>query len=213
MKFRINRVVKYLILSDLVFWSGWGLFNPVFAIFIIEKIQGGNAFVVGAAVAIYWITKSLLRVPIGIFLDSLPGEKDDYLFLTSGLFIVALVPFGYYFSNQPWHIYLLQAIHGIAMAVSISGWDGIFTKHIDKGREATEWGFQGTTYGLGIGISGIIGGWAVVRFGFEPVLIVVGILGLMGVVLLLGLRNEIKGVFDNGFHVNFRDIFQKEKKQ
>ena len=78
MKFKINRVIKYLILSDLAFWSGWGLFNPVFAIFIIEKIQGGNAFVVGAAVAVYWITKSLLRIPIGIFLDSLTGEKDDY---------------------------------------------------------------------------------------------------------------------------------------
>lgn len=213
MKFKINRVVKYLILSDLVFWSGWGLFNPVFAIFIVEKIQGGTAFVVGAAVAIYWITKSLLRTPVGVFLDSLSGEKDDYLFLTFGLFIVALIPFGYYFSTLPSHIYLLQAIHGVAMAVSLSGWQAIFTRHIDKGKEATEWGISATSFGLGVGISGLIGGWAVTQFGFEPVLILVGIVGLAGVAVLLGLRNEIKGVFDNGFHINFRKIFQKEEKQ
>jgi MFS family permease len=213
MKFIINRVVKYLILSDLIFWSGWGLFNPIFAIFIVEKIDGGNSFVVGVAVATYWIVKSLLRIPLGILLDSFPGERDDYFFMTSGLFVVALIPFGYYFSSQPWHIYLLQAIHGVAMAVSLSGWHAIFTRHIDKGKEATEWGVQSTSYGLGIGISGIIGGWAVTKFGFEPVLILVGIMGLIGVFILLGLRNEIKGVFDHGFRINFREIFQKEEKQ
>ncbi len=213
MKLIVNRIIKYLILSDLVFWSGWGLFNPVFAIFVVEKIQGGNAFVVGAAVAVYWITKSLLRIPIGIFLDSLPGEKDDYLFMVLGLFIVALIPFGYYFSSLPGHIYLLQAIHGIALAVSLSGWHAIFTRHIGQGKEATEWGVQSTTYGLGIGISGLIGGWAVTKFGFEPVLILVGVLGLIGAAILLGLRNEIKGVFDNGLHINFRKIFQKEERQ
>jgi len=213
MKLVVSRIIKFLVLSDLVFWSGWGLFNPVFAIFVVEKIEGGNAFVVGVAVAIYWITKSLLRIPLGIFLDSLPGEKDDYFFSISGLFVVALIPFGYYFSSQPWHIYSLQIIHGIAMAVSLSGWHAIFTRHIGRGKEATEWGIQSTTYGFGIGVSGVVGGWLVTKFGFEPVLILVGILGLIGVAILLGLRNEIKGVFDNGFHVNFRKIFQREDKQ
>jgi MFS family permease len=213
MRLIINRIIKYLILSDLVFWSGWGLFNPVFAIFVIEKIEGGDAFVVGAAVAIYWIVKALLRTPIGIFLDSLSGERDDYFFLVLGLFVVALIPFGYYFSSQPWHIYLLQAVHGVAMAVSLSGWYSIFTRHIDKGKEGVEWGIQATTYGLGIGISGLIGGWAVTKFGFEPVLILVGIMGLIGVLILLGLRNEIKGVFDNGFNINLKEIFKREERQ
>jgi len=213
MKFRINKIIKYLILSDLVFWSGWGLFNPIFAIFIVGEIQGGTAFVVGTAVAIYWIVKSLLRIPIGIFLDNLSGEKDDYFFMVFGLFVVSLIPFGYYLSTLPWHIYLLQAIHGVAMAISISGWQAIFARHIDRGKEATEWGIEATAYGLGIGISGMIGGWAVTKFGFEPVLILVGIFGLAGVVLLLGLRNEIKGVFDNGLHINFKRIFQREKEE
>jgi len=165
------------------------------------------------AVAAYWITKSLLRIPIGIFLDSLPSEKDDYFFAISGLFVVALIPFGYYFSSQPWHLYLLQIIHGIAMAVSLSGWHAIFTRHIDEGKEATEWGIQSTTYGFGIGISGVVGGWLVNKFGFEPVLILVGILGLIGVAILFGLKNEIKGVFDNGLHINFRSIFHRPERQ
>jgi len=72
---KINRIIKYLIWSDLIFWSGWGLINPIFAIFIVNKIEGGSAAVVGAASAFYWILKSLFRIPIGVFLDTCPGRK------------------------------------------------------------------------------------------------------------------------------------------
>lgn len=213
MKLKINRIVKYLVLSDLVFWAGWGLISPVFAIFIVDKIEGGSAFVAGMAAAIYWILKSLLRIPIGIFLDNRPSEKDDYWFLTVGLFIAALIPFGFIFARFPWHIYLLQAVYAIAMAMSLAGWSAIFTRHIDKGKEATEWGLDATSVGIGIGVSGAIGGWAVTQFGFTPVFILVGILGLIGAILLLALRNEIKDVFDHGLHFSFKEIFHKEHKK
>lgn len=209
---KINRIVKCLVLSDLVFWAGWGLVGPVFAIFIDKEIKGGNAFVAGTAAGIYWILKSLLRVPIGMFLDNRPSERDDYWFLTVGLFIAALVPFGFVFAKFPWHVYLLQVVSAVAMAMSLAGWSAIFTRHIDKGKEATEWGLDATSVGIGTGVSGIIGGWAVTRFGFVYVFIVVGILGLVGASLLLCLNKDIKGVFDHGLRFNFKEIFQKGKK-
>jgi hypothetical protein len=60
---KVNKIVKYLILADIAFWTGWGLVSPVFAIFIVEKIQGGTALVVGIATAIYWLFRSLLVLP------------------------------------------------------------------------------------------------------------------------------------------------------
>ena len=214
MKFHLlpNKVIKYLILSDLVFYTGWGFFSPLFAIFVVERIQGGTAFVVGVATAVFWLTKSLLRIPIGVFLDTCPSEKDDYLSLVAGLFVAALVPFGYIFAKIPLHIYILQGIHGLGLAMSLSGWTAIFTRHIDKGRESTEWGLDATSIGLGIAVAAAVGGWAVTRFGFTPVLIAVGIFGLIGVLLLLGLKNEIRGVFDHGLHFSLRDIVNGVKK-
>ncbi|PIR02156.1 MAG: hypothetical protein COX88_02105 [Candidatus Nealsonbacteria bacterium CG_4_10_14_0_2_um_filter_35_20] len=206
MKIQINKIVKYLVLSDLVFWAGWGLITPVFAIFIVDRIQGGTAFVVGIASAIYWILKSILRIPIGMFLDKTIGERDDYWFLTVGLFMAAFVPFGYAIATLPWHIYMLQVFYAIGMAMSLSGWTAIFTRHIDKGKEATEWGIDATSVGLGAGISAAIGGWAVTQFGFALVLIAVGILGLIGASILFLLRDEIKGVFDHGLHFSLKDI-------
>ena len=206
-----NRVIKYLVLSDLAFWAGWGLIAPIFAVFIIEKINGGTVFVVGMAAAVYWILRSVLRIPIGMFLDRHPSEKDDYLFLTGGLFIAALTPVAFIFAEVPWHVYVIQAIHAIAMAMSLSGWSAIFTRHIDKGKEATEWGLDATSVGIGMGISGALGGWAVTQFGFHAVFIGVSVLGIMGVFLLLCLRNDIKGVFDNGLDVDFKEIFRNKK--
>ena len=213
-----NRIIKYLILSDLAFWTGWGLINPIFAIFIIERIEGGSIVVVGIASAIYWIFKALLRIPIGIFLDTLPSEKDDYFFLVSGLLIAALVSFGFIFAKIPLHIYVLQAFYALGIAMSLSGWTAIFTRHIDKGKEATEWGLDATSIGLGVGVAGAVGGLAVSNFGFTPVFVAVGILGLIGVILLFALRKEIRGVFEkdslhNGVHSYFKEIFRRDKER
>ena len=213
MKFRLtpNRIIKYLILSEFTFWTGWGLLTPVFAIFIVDKIQGGDAFVAGMAAAIFWIVRSLLRIPFGILVDTLPSEKDDYFVLVIGLFIASLVPFGFIFASTPLHIYVLQGVYGLAMALSYSGRMPIFIRHIDKSRESTDWGLNAASTGLGMGLAGAIGGWAVTRFGFTPVFVWVGILGLIGVALLFGLKNQIKGVFDreslDGGVGHLKDIF------
>ncbi len=212
MKFKFNKIVKYLVLSDLVFYAGWGLITPIFAIFIINNIQGGTILIAGIASSIYWVLKSALRVPLGVFLDSHKGEKDDYFFLVFGLLIAALVPFGYIFSKLPWHIYALQAIYAIGMAMSVSGWAAIFTRHIDKGKEATEWGLDSASYGIGMGVAAAVGGLAVTTFGFNSVFVAVGIMGLLGVVLLLGIRNKIKGVFDGAHPFSLKRIFQERRK-
>ncbi len=213
-----NRVIKYLVLSDLAFWTGWGLMSPIFAIFIVERIEGGSALVVGIASAIYWISKALFRIPVGLFLDTFPSERDDYFVLVLGLLIAALTPFGFIFAKIPLHIYILQAFYALGIAMSLSGWSAIFTRHIDKGKEATEWGLDATAVGIGIGVAGAVGGWTVSNFGFKPVFLAVGILGLLGVVVLFSLRKDIKGVFEkdslsNGFHSYFKNLFHREKER
>ena len=193
MLFNINKVIRYLILSDLVFYAGWGLFTPVFAIFIVEKIQGGNALTIGIATAIYWISMSILRIPFGIFLDNQTGESDDYWFTFYGFLIAAIVPFGFLHATLPWHLYALQGIYALGMAMNLAGWSAIFTRNIDAGKESTEWGLSATGYSIGTGIAGLIGGYLVNKFDFAPVLIGVGILGIIGAILLLIIRKDIIG--------------------
>lgn len=204
---RVNKVVKFLILSDIAFWTGWGLLTPVFAIFIVEKIQGGSALVVGIASAVVLIVKSILRIPIGRLLDKKASDKDDYFVMVLGTLVVSLTAFGFIWAVFPWHIYFLEAIHGIGLALIFAGWMAIFSRHIDKGSESTEWGLNETAIGLGMGVAGALGGWFVTKLGFDIMFLIVGTLGLIGVLVLFGLKNEIKGVFDQGLKVPFKEIF------
>lgn len=180
-----------MIRADLFFVSAFGLITPIFAVFILEQIKGGDIKVVGFAAAIYWILKSLLQVPIGRYLDKNAGERDDFYFVATGYFLAALVPLGYIFSSLPWHIYILQAIYAIAMGVAVPGWLAIFTRHIDKGKEALEWSLESSAIGLGAGIAGAIGGVLASKFGFNIVFILVAMAALIGAFLLFKIHKDI----------------------
>lgn len=189
MKIKLNKIIRYLILSDLVFYTGWGLISPIFAIFIIDSIIGGTAFVVGLAAAINLISRSLLRIPFGMYADK--SQKKSYHIMVWGLFILALLPLAYIVSKYPWHIYLTQAVLGVASAMTTAGWTSIFSKHMDKGKESTEWGFDAVAVGLGPGIAAALGGLAVTYFSFNWVFVAVTAIGLIGVFLLLAIRKSV----------------------
>lgn len=191
MKTPINRVIKILITSDIVVLSAFGFINPIFAIFVTGQIEGGGIRVVGIAAALYWVFKSLIQIPIGMRLDKVHGEKDDFFSLLLGTILVSLVPFGYIFSRLPLHIYGLQILYAIGYGLAIPSWGGFFTRNIDKGKEAFEWSLESTSVGLGAGISAALGGILADKFGFSLVFLIVGILSLIGATILLLLYSHL----------------------
>ena len=191
----INRVIRFLIYSDFVLNSGWGLLGPVFAIFIVQNIAVGDvaegARIAGFASLTYWIVKSTLQIPIGKNLDRNHGEKDDFRFMVFGTFLTGLVPFGFMLSSQPWHIYAFHVLHAIGMAMVIPSWSAIFTRHIDKGKEASEWSLRSTSLGFGSGIAGALGGIIAGIYGFNIIFILVGFLSIISSLILLAIDKEI----------------------
>jgi MFS family permease len=187
--FNLNKVIKYLVLSDLVFYTGWGLFSPLFAIFVLESIIGGTAFAVGMAAGINLIIRSLLRVPFGIYSDK--NQKIAYHFMIWGLLISAFIPLGYIFARSVFHIYLLQAVLGAFLAMSTSGWTAIYSRHLDKRKESTEWGIDAVAVGIGPGIAGMVGGALITLFSFDLVFILVSLIGILGVAMLLFIKKDI----------------------
>ncbi len=208
-KINVNKIIRYLLISDFIFYSGWGLILPVFALYVIEHVEGGNIMAVGIAEAIYLIVNSILRVACGWFLDNQPNEKTDYQFMAAGLFFASLVPFCYIMASNIWQIYFLEAVRAAGLAMSISGWSAIFTRHIDKGREATEWGISAMSVGIGAGFAGIAGGWAITQFGFDPVFAAVGFAGIAGSAVLLAIRNDFEKFAGHGLYFSFKELMQK----
>ena len=187
----LNKVIRVLVLSDFSLQSGWGLIGPIFAIFITQQIKGGSLVAVGFIAATYWFIKSIAQPFIAHFLDVKKGEGDDFKFLIYGLFLANLVPLGYIFVTQLWHVFLLEIIRGLCMACVIPSWAGIFTRHIDKGWEAFSWSIESTGIGFAAAFSAAFGGILVTFLGFKAVFILVSFFGLGSCLLLLLIRNQI----------------------
>lgn len=175
----INKIIKTLIISDFFLQSGWGLIGPIFALFLTGQIEGGTVQSVGFIAATYWIAKSAIQPFIAHYFDKKMGERDDFKFLVLGMYFANLVPLGYFFSTQIWHIIVLEAFRGLAMACVIPSWSAIFTKHIDKGREAFSWSIESTGLGIAAGFSAAFGAILAGFLGFKIVFLLVSAFGIL----------------------------------
>lgn len=200
----VNKVMRAYIYWDFVINSAWGLLGPVFAIFLLEKIAIGNvaegAKIAGFATLFYWITKSVLQIPIGQYLDKNHGEIDDFWFFVIGTFIVALVPLGFLLSIYPWHIYLFQTLHAVGMSMIIPSSYAIFIRHTDKGKEAYESSLDSTFFGIGAGITGAIGGIMAGYIGFTVIFLLISFFSFVSIFFIFWVRKDMLPKVPRGIH-------------
>ncbi|MEK7566801.1 MAG: hypothetical protein AAB527_01550, partial [Patescibacteria group bacterium] len=149
MPFGVSRAIYILTWADILIVSAYSFIMPLFAVFVTGQIVGAGVTTVGFYTAIYWIVKSIVQVPVAWFLDKKEGEADEFYALIIGYFIAALVAFGYIFASNVWHIYLLGGILGMADALGVPSYLSIFSRHLDKARENTEW----TMRSVGVGFT------------------------------------------------------------
>jgi predicted MFS family arabinose efflux permease len=192
MRKKLSRFITFLIGSDLIFHSGWGLINPIFAIFIIQNVPGGKIEMAGLLVATYWIVKSAVQPFFANFFDLNLGERDDFAFLIRGMFAVSFIPLGYLLVNQLWQLFVLQALYGVAMGIVVPSWYGMFTRHLKKGWEAFSWSIQSTSLGFASGFAAAFGSVIAGSLGFNAVFVVASLLSLLSTFLLLPLRNQLQ---------------------
>lgn len=184
----INLILRFLILSDVVIVGATGLFGPVFAIFILDFIEGGNAAVAGIAAALYLVSRSVLQIPIATFIDKIRGEKDDFLFLFLGSILSGLTPLLYLVINTPIELYLLQILYGVFVALRYPSYMAIFTRHIDKHKEGSAWGIYFTMTDIGGALAASIGGYLASTVGFPFLILCVVVVNIFGALILLPIR-------------------------
>lgn len=197
----INKIIKILIGADLLFNSAAGFINPIFAVFLVESISPGSIELAGTAMAIMWVVKSIVRIPVAYFLDKKMGENDDYYSLVIGFFIHSFAYFLFVFAKTPAHIYAIQALFGIAGAFAYTPWYGFFARHIDKRKENFEWSITNSLVGFGMAGAGFAAGIIAQNYGFTPIFIICGIMSLTGTALLLLMKNHIEVISKDGFEI------------
>ena len=184
LNFKIGRTIRYLILADLALLACWGLVAPVFSIFILDRIEGATLITVGIAAAIYWLLKSVLQLPLAIFLDKTPSERDDYIFLVCGLIIVGLSAVSFVLIDKIWQLYLVQMLHSIGFAFYVPSWSGMFARHLDKGHKSFDFALDSAVIGIASGITGIFSGILATWLGFNTIFVLGAIFSFISAIVI-----------------------------
>lgn len=171
-------------------WGGWGLINPLLALFITEKVHA-SFFVVGSVYALYWITKSVIQIPVAIFLDKHVGERDDFYTLIMALILAGFTSILFLSVKTTFDLYLVTFLQGISFGFYSPSWSGIFSRHLDKDRYALDWSLDSTTIGMASGVAAFIGGFLSKSFGFDIVFVLAGFLSLASALMLLSIPDLI----------------------
>lgn len=189
---KINKVIEYLTFSDILMMSGWGLISPIIAVFFTDQIKGGTVELAGFASATYFLTKSVVQIPVARFIDVRRGERDDYLVMIIGSLFITLSAFSYMVIQYPWQVFLVQIMYGIGGGFSYPSWLAIFTRHIDRKEEGFEWSIYYTTIDLGAALTSGLGALLVTQLGYKPVFAIVGILSFLGTLFLAGIAHNLR---------------------
>ena len=183
----MNKTLKLLSISDVFIYSGFGLISPILAIFIKDNLIGGTLLAAGLSSAIFLITHAVLQI---IFAEMF-SSKDRRWMLMLGTILIACVPFGYIFSTQMWHIFIVQFIYGIGASFAYPSWYSLFSSNIEKKQSGFQWSIYNSSVSIGTGITAAVGAWLAGKIGFQWVFAITGIIAVCGLLILFRLDKNI----------------------
>lgn len=155
------------------------MLGPLFAVFT-EKI-GGDIFDITWAWATYLIVSGILYILVGKITDSKFSKEKMMVW---GFALNAIFTFSYLFVSAPWHLFIVQAGLGIALAMADPTWNALYAKHEDKKHDGYQWGLAGGEAEIVTGIAIIIGGLIAVYWSFNMLFIFMGIIQTLATLYL-----------------------------
>lgn len=193
--FHINNTVKAFIISESFFWSAWNFITPIFAIFAASNIKGGNVEVAASGYSVFLILRILGELTSGKFFAN-AKILQKYLVTITGILLVCVSYLGFAFSKSIVEIFIFYAIAGVGFGISGPPKLSLFSTHLDKNKEAYEWGVADSTVFIGMALASALGGFIAHHYGFAFLFIVATIVNLLSIVpYLLYIHQNRNGFF------------------
>jgi DHA1 family quinolone resistance protein-like MFS transporter len=197
--------MKLLMLSDIFVLTGFGLIQPILAIYINDGgVTGGTMLTAGMASALFLLTKSLVQLPFGSYVDR-QSCKARWLLL--GTLLMALVPIIYVTAHSIYQVYLAEIVYGLGSGLAYPTWLGLWSANLSKGQESFQWSVYHTSTGLGTAATGAAGAAVASLVGFYATFLLAGLLCLLGcAALILMERRGARAAENPGGEARFRRI-------
>ncbi len=174
----MRKELRVLLFSSGLFLLAGGLFGPIYAVFV--KNIGGDLLTAGGAYSAFAICAGLL-----VFLISKWEDRYKYQerLVVLGFALRSTGFFGYLLIQTPIDLLIVQIILGIGEAVEAPAYDGLYSKYLDKGKFASEWGDWEAMNYIVTGISAAVGGFLAAVYGFRLLFVVMFVLSMLGLMI------------------------------
>ena len=183
----MNRTILLLGIADVFFVTGFGLIDPILAIFIKEELVGATIISVGIATALFLLVKSCVQLPFSRYIDA---HDDHRKWIITGSFVVAVVPLLYLSATSISLIYVAQILLGLGSGITYPAWLGLWSKSLDSDHQSFEWSLYSTATGLATALTAAIGAIIAQYLGFTITFLIVTFLALVGSSFLFGLEHK-----------------------
>lgn len=188
--FHLNPIIKAYIISEAFLWSAWDFVMPIFAVFIVTTIPGGNVQLAAIGYSTYLITRVILELISG---KILAGSKDRQKLLMSicGMTCLTIAYIGFAFSSTISSIFFFYFMLGAGLGIAAPAKNTLFAIHLDKNKESTEWSLTDAISFICMALATALGGFIASQYGFKVLFILAAIVNSISIIPYL-LQIKIK---------------------
>ena len=111
-----------------------------------------------------WCPDGILIFFIGKWEDNI---KHQEILVIVGYAVSCLGFLGYLFVDSPIKLFAIEGIFGVATAVRSPAFASLYSKNLDVGKYASEWGTWESIGWVVIGLAALIGGYLAKLYGFK----------------------------------------------
>ena len=186
-----NKAIKVLIISDTIFFSGMALVEVVFSVFIVSKIAGASVVNVGVGNAIFMLGVLISEPFISKYYDVSRDVNSAFHGFLFGNLLKSAFRLIFVFISSINMFYVVYFVLVIVHSIEYPAFAKIFSQHLDKGYESSDWGIKDIFMSLGKLLTFFVSGYIAVIYGYNALFILSAIIMfLFGFVLPLVYRKE-----------------------
>jgi len=179
--FQINPLIRVYILAETILFSAYNAVIPIFAVFVTNNISGGSVEIAASSYSTYLIFRVLFEIVSGMKIAKV-SDRNKILVTMLGITIVSISYIGFALSTTIWTIFIFFAVMGIGLGIASPAKNSLFSSHLDKHRETTEWAMLDAAVFTGMALSASLGGFIAMRYGFPLLFYVVAILTILSLI-------------------------------
>ncbi len=181
----MHKQLKLFLAVNSFFVFSIGMFWPIYAIYV-QKI-GGDILDAGTASAIFMIVSGVGILFMGKVQDKIKRDKPVIIV---GYSLMSISFLGYFFVSNVAQLFLVQVLLGISSVIVTPAYDSFYTKYLEKGKFASQWGAWEASWHIVTGIAALVGAFLAKMLNFKALFMAMFLISLIGLAMSILLKEK-----------------------